>query len=1055
MDFNYIKRFLKNSQSESGSALILVLLITALLATITVSFLSTSRVEQIAAKNFSRQNAAAGLAELATQQAMGKIQQGFTANGTGTTVITTQPGAIRQFVFQNGSCSEPSPVNLYSENGTAGADMNNLQNPSNTSQVRGNNSDNQTFSITGNATNRLIVKMEDIYSNSKLIGRIAYYVDDELTKININASTDNRTTLNVSIPRHMSLSAFTGSNLTTFRNIIDGNGSSTSNMTNWGYFFRKEQADKILGFNGNQMSNISTAPLSDFHLKYTPWGARRLHINDEPLNSAGVENVFSALSSQHLTDIYGQNFNDKYGQSWSWTGNYGQSANTTVNGLKQTIANMLQMRTPGSHNTAIVTSSYTGPVISENGSSAFPPTGYFAYIPSATINEIGIQIIYQDYDEGPGGSRGILVYPTPIIEFLATCSSTYGDLGNFYLEATIQSLTFTVSDSLGNTANRTIGPITMGKAHDMNWVAKYVTNGSEPNRIPGYTQLTSQINVFNNGNTPGLTGNNNFPWSIVGNPTLIMGDVKIYAGTSNNTTALRDWLTGSFIMSKFPIDANGNMILNTPFATSQYAVKNQSAGSPQDFLGGNITKAGPAPRVTSAYNATQGSSYNSTVSSGTQLQSWQSGGNTTFGQIFQTVNDINVYAAGANFYSSNFTLQRVDPRVKGETAWALAPFTFPRNGTTILNLGGNNDSGNATYGHNTYNVTGFGNYGLRPSETSNRDIPGDPSPLGDNEPDYFNAAEVGWIYLPCKLYTIDSLGNATFNTPNDLGKVPTNVNWRRLRFMPRHKNETARNLIPDWAMLDVISFSSNDSSSSILKIAPINPNGAFARDITLNNSTITPRNNIPALVKALETTSAGNFQIGSAISRTAGNMTFEKADVSFGGDYTTFRGNAAIASTLNATIANRVWSSNNGTWNAWRSSSPRNWPSNTLILPSEVTEISGVADYGRRSQYKFDNAGTQEFKSIKENEGRLSAFFPGLTLQSNFFTIYAYAQAGQLQDKTQPESASNPFSTDSEALTKTLVEVEITTPATSSGTTTTPAQYKVKKLFTQPIPLGQ
>jgi hypothetical protein len=65
-----------------------------------------------------------------------------------------------------------------------------------------------------------------------------------------------------------------------------------------------------------------------------------------------------------------------------------------------------------------------------------------------------------------------------------------------------------------------------------------------------------------------------------------------------------------------------------------------------------------------------------------------------------------------------------------------------------------------------------------------------------------------------------------------------------------------------------------------------------------------------------------------------------------------------------------------------------------------------------------------------------------VTTRSSFFTIYAYAQAGRENPTT------NQFEVDSEALTKTLVEVEITTPAT-------PVQYKVKKLYTQPIPLGQ
>ena len=106
-------------------------------------------------------------------------------------------------------------------------------------------------------------------------------------------------------------------------------------------------------------------------------------------------------------------------------------------------------------------------------------------------------------------------------------------------------------------------------------------------------------------------------------------------------------------------------------------------------------------------------------------------------------------------------------------------------------------------------------------------------------------------------------------------------------------------------------------------------------------------------------------------------------------------------------------------------------------------EIAGVAD--AVSQTDYNNSSSH----FKRNEGRASALIPAVTTRSNFFTIFAYAQAGQLQNKAQPESASNPLIIDSEALTKTLVEVEITTPATA----TTPAEYKVKKLYTQPIPM--
>jgi hypothetical protein len=511
-----------------------------------------------------------------------------------------------------------------------------------------------------------------------------------------------------------------------------------------------------------------------------------------------------------------------------------------------------------------------------------------------------------------------------------------------------------------------------------------VTNGSNGYTLDD-TSLTQALNIFNTGIT--FPGNQNLPWSIVGNPTLVMGDVKLYAGSSNASAALRDWLPGSFINRKL---GNGTIALNTPIKTL----------------------------------------------SSNHLES----------------------EAKANF-PGNSTLQRIDSRVKGETAWVVAPHTFPRDDNDAIYTDvGSNQSFDAIAGHNTYKGAGFGNYGLRPSETGTRDIPGDPSPLGDNEPDYFITTEMGWVYLPRKLYTLDANGNATFNTPNDLGKVSTNVNWRRLRFMPRHKREVStvfgglgnQTLIPDWAMLDVISFSSNSSSSSNLKIAPINPNGAFAVDTAINNSTITPRNNIPALVKALESTTAADFQIGSSVAQTVSgsNMTFGKVDMRFGGaDFVRFRGNTPFATSISGNITSNStgkWSTINSTWSTWRTA--RNWPATSLILPGEVTEIRGVADYGVRNQYQYsEGSSTPQFaRSIKENEGRLSAFFPGLTTCSNFFTIYAYAQAGRVN------STTNQFEIDSEALTKTLVEVEIAVTANA----TTQAQYKVKKLYTQPILMG-
>ena len=94
-------------------------------------------------------------------------------------------------------------------------------------------------------------------------------------------------------------------------------------------------------------------------------------------------------------------------------------------------------------------------------------------------------------------------------------------------------------------------------------------------------------------------------------------------------------------------------------------------------------------------------------------------------------------------------------------------------------------------------------------------------------------------------------------------------------------------------------------------------------------------------------------------------------------------------------------------------------------------EIAGVANEVDQTNY------TNNSTHFKRNEGRASALIPAVTTRSSFFTIYAYAQA---LDKS--------LNVDSEALTKTLVEVQ-------SDTSTTPTTYKVKKLYTQPILMGE
>jgi hypothetical protein len=317
----------------------------------------------------------------------------------------------------------------------------------------------------------------------------------------------------------------------------------------------------------------------------------------------------------------------------------------------------------------------------------------------------------------------------------------------------------------------------------------------------------------------------------------------------------------------------------------------------------------------------------------------------------------------------------------------------------------------------------------------------------------------------------DASGNRVFMAPNDLGTVATNYPWRTLRMQIQPRNEisstdgggnmTSQSLIPDWAMLDVISFGVNSTT------IPLN----FSSHVNLNNKFVTPNGtlssnrsqSLESLLRSLDSVSAADGLMFRNPFRLSGNYATASSNL---GDYAFLPsgnttcydqlGNATLAaglSTSNTTwsqliarnIANMTWSPSSlwGSNNTATARVRRNkgFPANQLVLPSEVAEIRDIADLVSTNSTTLLSSTryTNSPRHIKSNELRLSPFFPGATTCSNFFTIYAYAQA--------LDKAGN---VDSEHLTKTLVEVEITTPATA----TSAAVYKVKKLYTQSIPMG-
>ena len=1001
---NLLKRYLPKN-ADDASALVLTLLVIVLLSAIVTSFLSSTRTEQIATSNYTSKVKAEMFATTATQQAMAKIQLGFNTTNA-TTVITTQPGAIRQFVFSSGTISSNSTQELFSgtgnvtTNGTA--NLNNLESPSSNSSATSNQ-----WTITGNASEQINVPLENITSNGTVVGRIAYYVDDEGTKLNVNAATGNRTALNVGTRPQDIASLISATQAANFSNIVNNSTTNNSSITGWSYFFRPEQVSAaIAGFSGNNTPLLSTATTSASstanmtHL-LTPWGTQRIPINTLSTNAtdgtgdASVRSIFEALTGLNATSV-----NGTYTASNSTYGNTGQglqnifggnfSTKYTPVGVKQIAANMLQMRDP---NTATVNASfsYQGPLIGSASlnSSTHIPEEYLGFAPYPVVSEVSFDVIYQNWPVDPP-------LPSPTarlrINVIANVEIYNPYPANF------------------NAPDATLEYFIRGLTWNMTYT-NISTNQTYTHRYGGYGNWTDSISSreyfknFSLRNAPGKFSETNF---LSNNPYGVKGlNIPAYSKKKYNFTAV-GW--GSY--GQVNIGNTGNIritsisdvecaityvkiVANSSIALGRNGAANINPNTVRDWvLGADVDRFIP--------------------------------NNGTFS--VRAVNPVNfpvmanvASGTGVNVHPnpiSTYSYQRLCPLIKTSMA-ASSNLTASTRSWTANASTANQTFGNVTSGSNlnppaitTANQTELLNdANANPNYDSGNTIPSDPSYNNSNGNAVYasnNASDMREPYLVTGNYT----------SPADLGLVPTNQRWRRLRMQMQPASEGA--LIPDWAMLDVISFgNSTNSTNPLTRLSPVNLNGRFYLP---GNVTLAPRTiGIQALAKVLENSSADKIQDPMNPANSPPT------------DATRFWGNNT---TVNATmvvnnIRNMSWSTSS-TWGNRRSN--KNFPTDQYILPSEIMEIAGVAN--EVDQTNYNNSASH----FKWNEGRASALIPAVTTRSSLFTIYAYAQAGKEINGT--------FVPDSEALTKTLVEVQ-------SDTSTTPTTYKVKKLYTQPISMGE
>jgi hypothetical protein len=721
----------------------------------------------------------------------------------------------------------------------------------------------------------------------------------------------------------------------------------------------------------------------------TPWGTDRLFINTLSTNAidgtgdASVNTIHAALTNSTLSSIFGGNFATKY----------------TSIGVKQIAANMLQMRDP---NTATVNASfsYQGPLIGSStlNASTSIPQEYLGFAPYPVVSEASMDVTYSNPPP----------YFRPYVRVNVELYNPYPvafNNANATLEYCMRGLTWNMTHTIIS-SNQTYGPYRYGGYGNWTDSTSSKEHWSQSGKRDSAKNNTQFAEAFFSTHTPygikgltipayskvkyNLTGpfwgtygqaltNSIFPFDqndikitsmtdvrcaityikIVGNSTIQNG---LGGATNINPNTVRDWVLGAdvgpFIPNNGSVSLNSNSNISFP----------RNAGTSETFWTADPISKYSYQRLCPLIKTSMAASSNLTAST----RAWTANASTT-NQTFGNV------TSGSNI-------------------------TTALNQTELLNdanANPNYDSGNTIPSDPSYNNFN-GNAIFANATLTNGTITSGPNP---ND---MRIAE-----LP------NFSGNYRYTSPSDLGLVLTNQRWRRLRMQMQPASEG--NLIPDWAMLDVISFgNSTNPNNAFNRMLPVNINGRFHLP---GNATIAPRTiGVKALAQVLSYSGNSSIQDPSNSTSTPFTLTTNETK--------RFKGNTANATTIANAIGNMTWSANSTWGNAttgkrWKINNTN--PINNYILPSEIMEIDGVADAVSQGNY------TNSSSHFKWNEGRASALIPAVTTRSSCFMVYAYAQA---LDKTG--------NIDSEALTKTMVEVQY-----NAG------NYTVKKLYSQPIPLGQ
>jgi hypothetical protein len=373
-------------QNESGIALILTLTILAVVMILLMSFIVSMRTERMAAAASSDLSRAKSLAEGAVDEAVGLLQSS-TTNITPASSYVTSPGAVYTW---NGTAWTQIP--LFTGNGTANLNSNNV--------------------ITGTGGTALQVGWQNIMSQGgtpRLVGRFAYWVDDEATKVDINTAQSRTVDPVGNTPAAIDLSQAFPANPSDAANILSYLSSHPPLDTIESVKLASPVPSGGPGVGSNSFYNSQysiTAKATSPDL--TPWGTKRINLtNLMPANPSVTQ------KQQAFATIMGALTNNAIG-TWSGGATFLSKYNVQPTELQQIAANIVDYI---GNDPYPLDSSAVGPT-------DLTPPQYLGLKQTPYLNELVISNVVQLSASAtpPAGTLSITTYVTAELWYMYTNS---------------------------------------------------------------------------------------------------------------------------------------------------------------------------------------------------------------------------------------------------------------------------------------------------------------------------------------------------------------------------------------------------------------------------------------------------------------------------------------------------------------------------------------------------------------------------------------------------------------------------------------------------------